>query len=441
VRRTLTGRLILFAQIAGLAAMAWFVWANLFVQRHLGLRWFLARSLVSVLLLWAASALLTFYVYLLISHEDPREAVPLSIRSSAPGMWFAPAMLLLSGVSPIAFVVSLLLAINTARVLVSRWPIRAAPPLRLSRDAILSATTVRTGFVSRKSLPALTAAFLILAGITAKMWRFPLTSAIFLVGGASIITALSLITGATAQRTPVKAPPSLFAIVLTILLSSMLSVGVFQVQSAAAAGAGAGDAPQQTTRLYDPAATSSGKDSFPGVVLRTEPKKQPPITARSFFSRQRSLAAPQWIEFSGEYWMLRPRYDRPPPDALVSHNSPLDFIFRTTDALPMKMEAHQPLENPIDLACCASIQVVIDDADHHAGTIALELILWDGARSLSLGARVIDSEARQTVDFPVPRDASLRRFNQIEVVFHRDPIRADRSANISILRFVLVPVA
>jgi hypothetical protein len=435
VSRAIAGRLRLYTQIAGIAAIAWLVWANA-LARHKILSQMIVAALAYSMLPWAASSLLTFYVYLLVSLEDPREAMRLSIRSSAPGMWFAPAMILLAGVSPTSFVISVLLAVNTARVLVSRWPIRATTGPHFSVRPILSAIQIRTGFVSRKTLPALSAAFVILSGLAAKLWRWPLLSAVFLVAGAAIVTALALLTGAAHPVRAAKAPPSAFAILLTILLSSTLTVGVIQAQRERAAG-GASDAPQRAaTKLYTAAST---KESFPGVVLKTPPKKQPPLSAHFFWSQSKALSTLQSIEFSGEYWMLRPRYDVPPPDALVSDSSPLDFLFRTTDTGPMKMEAHQPLGRPIDLACCASIQIVIDDADHHAGTVGLELILFDDRRSLSLGTRTMESQRRQTLDFPVPVAAALRRFDQLEVIFHRDPVRRDRSANVSIDRFVLIP--
>lgn len=419
-----------------LTRIAWFVYSNFWVLSHHSLSRVILNALFSAVLLWAASTLLTFYVYLLGSNEEPRRAIPIAIRSSAPGMWFAPAMLLLSGVSPTSFFVSVLLAVNTARVLVSRWPIRSARVPAAARS-ILSAVEIRTGFLSRKTLPAFLAAFVILSGVAAKIWHWPLLSASFLVAGTAIITALSLLSGAATQARAPKAPPSAFAILLTILLATTLTVGVFQVRSGDASGEDGHNAPQESaTRIYN---SGSAKEIFPGVVLKTDVKEQPAIAPHVYLTQSRVTPQPQWIEFSGEYWMLRPSYAVPPPDALVSRTSPLNLIYRTTDAGPMKMEARQKLERPIDLACCSRLQVMIKDADHRAGMIALELILLDRARTLSLGTRVINSELHQTLDFPVPRGSLMRSFDQIEVVFHRDPARIDRSANISIERFVLLP--
>jgi hypothetical protein len=43
------------------------------------------------------------------------------------------------------------------------------------------------------------------------------------------------------------------------------------------------------------------------------------------------------------------------------------------------------------------------------------------------------------LSFPIPRGSAVRQFNELAVVFHRDRVRIDRSARISIERFVLAP--
>jgi len=84
----------------------------------------------------------------------------------------------------------------------------------------------------------------------------------------------------------------------------------------------------------------------------------------------------------------------------------------------------------------------------------LELVLTDataqGSRSLMLGSAEVASWPRwsssggfqpvpETLNFAVPAHSSLREFNEISVSFHFNAIRNDRSARISIERFVLVP--
>jgi hypothetical protein len=105
------------------------------------------------------------------------------------------------------------------------------------------------------------------------------------------------------------------------------------------------------------------------------------------------------------------------------------------------MEAHQKLEHPIDLSCCGEIQIAISNADRYPATVALELILIDAGLSQSLGTVDVPSRPQVMLRFPVPLGSPLHEFSELRIVFHRDRVRIDRSARISIEHFVLVPRA
>jgi hypothetical protein len=105
----------------------------------------------------------------------------------------------------------------------------------------------------------------------------------------------------------------------------------------------------------------------------------------------------------------------------------------------MAMEAHQKLEHPIDLSCCSEIQIAISNADRYPSTVTLELILIDNGSPQSLGTATVPARPDALLRFPVPASSAIRQFNEIEVVFHRDRVRIDRSARIAIERFVLAP--
>jgi hypothetical protein len=113
------------------------------------------------------------------------------------------------------------------------------------------------------------------------------------------------------------------------------------------------------------------------------------------------------------------------------------------------MEAHHRLDQPIDLRCCRKIQVAIWNADRYPVTVALELILVDtgqrGRPSQSLGTSPVRSypgslPVRETIEFSIPSAPVLRRFDEFEILFHRDQSRIDKSAHIEIERFVLIPL-
>ena len=109
----------------------------------------------------------------------------------------------------------------------------------------------------------------------------------------------------------------------------------------------------------------------------------------------------------------------------------------------MEMEAHQRLDPPANPKCCRKIQAGITDTDPYPGTVSLEMILVDSATGAtqSLGNAMPDSQTtrEQILSYSIPRVTSVRKFDEIKIVFHRDSIRKDKSAKITIERFVLLP--
>jgi len=160
---------------------------------------------------------------------------------------------------------------------------------------------------------------------------------------------------------------------------------------------------------------------------------------------------PSSIPFTGEYWMFKPPNLSPPQTSYARKGTPLVLSFVTTDHRPLFMEAHQKLEHAIDLRCCRGIQIAISNVDHYPGTVTLEVVLIDGAEQQSLGIAEVTSRPTgprwnlsglpvpETLEFVLPRSTVLREFNEIKVVFHRTSLRVDRSARISIERFLLMP--
>src|SRR5206468_3821142 len=105
---------------------------------------------------------------------------------------------------------------------------------------------------------------------------------------------------------------------------------------------------------------------------------------------------PLSIPFSGEYWMYKRPYARPPQNSFTRRGDPSEVSFYTTDHVPMFMEAHHRFSQLIDLRCCGAIQLAITNADRYNGTIALELTLVNTKlkRLLSLGRVSVTSKPR-----------------------------------------------
>jgi hypothetical protein len=81
------------------------------------------------------------------------------------------------------------------------------------------------------------------------------------------------------------------------------------------------------------------------------------------------------IPFSGEYWMFRWPFARPPQNSFFQRGTPSLLSFKSTDHRPLQMEARHKLDQPIALSCCRMINLDIRNADRFPNTIALELVL------------------------------------------------------------------
>jgi hypothetical protein len=312
---------------------------------------------------------------------------------------------------------------------------------------------------------------------------YPILSAAMFSLSVAMLTLCALQAGAVNAESPATLPRAALGVLLTVVLAAGLTVGglVGGVDSGLRLHSRGGwrpgfmqsarvllqrlfrnqDGPgskRPATNLFLPpgGAVEVSDHSFPGVVLITPDKPKTVIAMPSHAWTRTSPgiapSKPLSIPFSGQYWMFRPPHDRPPQTSRVQQGDPLALAFRTTDHTPMYMEARQLLEHAISLACCRAIGIAISSVDRSPRTVELELVLidtrFDARPSLGLGrAQVLarpsgdgrPSPAHETLEFAIPPNPPLHEFDQIKVVFHRDPLRQERSARISIQRFVLIP--
>lgn len=306
-----------------------------------------------------------------------------------------------------------------------------------------------------------------------------------------MLTVFAISAGAWESSRPPTLPRAIFGMLLTVVLAAGLTIvatggggagwafwlgsgggdeawlpplpDFFVGRQSARAGSESG-APDQargpadhpsSPNNSDPAIPGAGDvaGSFPGVILWPEIK---PVTVliAPLPARPGALAAssvPYGIPFGGEYWFFRPPFFKPPPGSFLERGTPSKASFSTTDRWPLNMEAHQKLDQPIDVSCCSRIQLSVTNADRYPNTVSLELILRDlpGTASQSLGTVPVTSlpnldrdpvvPVGETLDFEVPAEPRVRSFNEMTVVYHRDRARRDKSARVAIERFILVP--
>lgn len=224
-------------------------------------------------------------------------------------------------------------------------------------------------------------------------------------------------------------------------------------------------ADQETQKSGQPRSDINGppsigtRNAHSGIVLWPKQKIRTKLVAPSPMSWRHKLTSnqhsnPLVIPFEGVYWFFREPDDQPPEKSWQAEGSPEMFDIQSTDWRPLSMEAHQNLGTSIGLDCCGRIQVAIHNADRYPTSISLELILVDttapGKPSQSLGRVDIISSRRwtpddraqptsETLNFLVPPNSVIHRFDEVTLVFRLGGFRARTAAKIGIDHFTLLP--
>jgi hypothetical protein len=202
---------------------------------------------------------------------------------------------------------------------------------------------------------------------------------------------------------------------------------------------------------------TSRASEYSGVVLVLPAKPHeklipPPPASQQHFSG--AIAHPVIIPFDGVYWYFKPQDGHPRPDARRTQGDPAKVNIRSTDFLPLEMEAHQKLGTSVSLDCCSALRLVIRNADDRPGEIAVEILLKNArtkdSTTLSLGTQTLASsrEGKATLNrapvdellrFPIPRSIHQKQFDEIVVVLKPAAERSRAGAHIAIQQFELVP--
>ena len=485
--------LITLVQVGSLLATGWLVWwaalAPHLYRQTLGT--ILLQVLLNALLAWVWSAIVALALYAVMPIEDRSRIVPDVLRTAATAVWFGPALILLSNFSMVSLMPAIVLVVYASRLLYAQWRPAAvegtAPSEYVAREpgAFADCQMPRV-LVWRERMPAVAVAFCLEAGAISVAMHYPLLGAAWICAGTAVLTVFSMTTGAADAGRPPTLPKSIVGILATVVLAALLTIGggggaggaligarggkdgerpglmesarivlkqLFYGETPGQRGTGGPAAPQQPPQQVNTGASGG----FPGIILWPEIKPvttlvapMPMLGSNPFQGRP---AQPLSIPFGGEYWMFRWPFAKPPSTSILQRGTPSKLGYSTTDHIPLQMEAHQKLETAIDVRCCSRIQLEVLNADRYAGTLSLELMLVNNEHVLpawvTLGTVPVTSQPdlsrdpvmpmREMLDFTVPAEAGIEQFNEFKIVFHRMRQRSDKSAKLSIERFVLIP--
>jgi hypothetical protein len=201
---------------------------------------------------------------------------------------------------------------------------------------------------------------------------------------------------------------------------------------------------------------SAALSGYESIILWPVPEKKKLLAPTSSGTSPQAvrMTKPLVIRFDGPYWYFRPPREGPGLRAHVVHGTPLGVNIRSTDFVPLLMEARQSLGAPIPLACCREINVTIQNHDNIPGRIAIGILLTDstsiGKPTLYLDQQPVlstepnnfsvkSSPVQEVLRFPVPNHARIDRFDELTVIFFPETERAKAAAKIAIQEFELIP--
>ena len=461
-------RLVLLLQVVGLLFTGWVMWASTTGMQwaRVPLPWLILRATIYAVAACFAGALITLLLSVTAAEWENEDVIRATFRGSAAAVWFAPSVILLTQLSPAAVIPALVLVINATHMLYTQWRVHQPPGIELPHASGLFA---RVQLPERRFLkevgPGLAVSFTLQMGACAVLLRRHALAGIAFTAGTAMLTVLALATRAVPQQPPRTMPRSFLALALTVLLAIGLTIGGMIPNFMRGAGGGESSGSSTDTRpgmpgagpdnLPPASAAGFADGGFPGVILWPEIKPIPtliaPMPQAADGSFAPALVRPLSIPFSGEYWMYRWPYARPPRTSFFQRGTPSQLSFSSTDRRPIQMEAHHKLDQPVALSCCSAIRLEISNADRYRGTISLELVLIDNESdsSVSLGRVSVASmpdlgrdpiiPVPETLDFRIPEAASSRKFDEFKIVFERVRWRTDKSAKVAIERFLLVP--
>jgi hypothetical protein len=474
------------AQVGSLILTGFLVWNTTVGPRLMfePLPIIILHALFTAALACLLSAGIAAGLFVMLPRRDFDTVAPRVFRTAAVAVWFAPACILLSQLSPATLIAALVLVIAATRLLYSEWTAENPPAVTEGPAkplGLFGSFTVRRPLVTRELLTGLAAALAVQSGVLAVWKHRPLLAGACFVLSAAITTLFALVSGAVGEEArPPSLPRSVIGMAMTILLAAGLTVGGMRGLRGHGSGGGSGDSADGVELLLPEhrGAAASAKEvlkdlfgeedkaskekgpytpkppsadpglmpdgSFPGVILMPEVK---PVTRLVMpppqgISTGDALAQPYGIPFDGPYLYYRWPALRPPPTSILQRGTPAALAFSTTDKWPLTMEAIQKFDDPIDLSCCRSVKVEIWNADRFPGTVSLELFCNDHRLGAAPVRSVPDLQrdplvaVPETLEIPAPAGGSCR---ELKVSFRRDRSRADKSARIAIDRFVLVP--
>jgi hypothetical protein len=280
-------------------------------------------------------------------------------------------------------------------------------------------------------------------------------SGIWLAVGSLLLTWKTLSSPAKPERRPLNvrtrlgsAAVAAMAVVIALLLLRP-SLGRVGEQGGAASA---------STQVKQRKAGAAIDDAYRGIVLFTvtdKKKELPPLPVQQNVLRA-GASRPVVIPFDGSYWYFQAPQHGPGLHPHLAHGDPVSMNIYSTGWVPLAMQAHQTLAQPIPVHGGEGFELTLRNADNREGRIEVGVLLTDSRTralekpTLVLGVKpMLSSEppeftykgspVEEDLTFVIPQQPAMREFDTITVLFFPPAVRDTAGARVGIRQFTLLP--
>jgi hypothetical protein len=226
-------------------------------------------------------------------------------------------------------------------------------------------------------------------------------------------------------------------------------------------GAGGPASAQAQAQAQEKKAGTAVDDAYRGIVLFTvtEKKKELPPLPMQRDVLHEGVNRPVVIPFDGSYWYFQAPQHGPGLHPHLAHGDPVAMNIYSTGWVPLAMQAHQTLPQPIPVHGGEGFELTLRNGDNRDGRIEVGVLLTDSRGpgvlpidkpTLMLGVKpMLSSEppefaykpkpVEEDLTFTIPQHPAVRAFDTITVLFFPSGARETMGARVGIGQFELLP--
>jgi hypothetical protein len=284
----------------------------------------------------------------------------------------------------------------------------------------------------------------------------PFWAAVWLALGSLLLAWKALAAFARQEKRSVDARARLGGAVL----AAMAVVMALLLMRPAQATAGYAGSPPRA-HAQENKSGSALDDAYRGIVLFTvtdKKKELPPPPVQHDLLRT-GTSRPVVIPFDGSYWYFQAPQHGPGLHPHLAHGDPVAMNIYSTGWIPLAMQAHQTLPQPIPVRGGEALDLTLRNGDNREGRIEVGVLLTNSRGpgimeldkpTLMLGVKpMLSSEAptftykanpvEEDLTFAIPPHPAMRQFDTITVMFFPTEARANQAARVGIRQFELLP--